>query len=134
MILALVILWFCSMKTLVGSHPSLSVSCKISGTYFPLEIKMSCFELTTSIHKKCFSYPRSFISNTDDNFSLSNCLSIKSSFVTIVSSTWTWSPINFPPCDCLKNKVWSYSLWLYLKHTIVCVNFPNYAWGELVNI
>ncbi|RDX69364.1 hypothetical protein CR513_51530, partial [Mucuna pruriens] len=50
-------------------HPKFPVSLRRSSTYFLWEIKIPCLEYVTSIPRKYFSFPNSFISNCVVNFS-----------------------------------------------------------------
>ncbi|RDX62069.1 hypothetical protein CR513_59638, partial [Mucuna pruriens] len=51
------------------SHPNFPVSLKTLSTYFLWGIKIPCLEYATSIPRKYFSFPNSFISNCVANFS-----------------------------------------------------------------
>ncbi|RDY09293.1 hypothetical protein CR513_06348, partial [Mucuna pruriens] len=60
-------------------HPNFPVSLTRSSTYFLWEIKISCLKYATSIPRKYFSFPNSFISNCVFNFSFKVSFSISSS-------------------------------------------------------
>ncbi|RDX96639.1 hypothetical protein CR513_20675, partial [Mucuna pruriens] len=68
-------------------HPNFSVSLRRLSTYFFWEIKIPCLEYATSITRKYFNFPNSFISNCVVKFSFRVSFSISSLPVTIISST-----------------------------------------------
>ncbi|RDX90462.1 hypothetical protein CR513_27672, partial [Mucuna pruriens] len=68
-------------------HPNFPLSLRRSSTYFLWEVKILCLEYATSIPRKYFNFPNSFISNCVANFSFRVNFSISSSPITIISST-----------------------------------------------
>ncbi|RDX68747.1 hypothetical protein CR513_52228, partial [Mucuna pruriens] len=83
------ILWFCSIGTLEVLHPKFFVSLRRLSTYFLWEIKIPCVEYATSIPRKYFSFPNSFISNYVANFSFRVSFSISSSPLGMTEKTFT---------------------------------------------
>ncbi|RDY07786.1 hypothetical protein CR513_08047, partial [Mucuna pruriens] len=74
---------FLNNSTLEILHPNFPISLRRSSTYFLWEIKIPCLEYATSIQRKYFSFPNSFISNCVANFSFRFSISISSSLVSM---------------------------------------------------
>ncbi|RDY09312.1 hypothetical protein CR513_06340, partial [Mucuna pruriens] len=70
---------FLNNSTLEILHPNFPVSLRRSSTYFLWEIKIPCLKYATSIPRKYFNFPNSFISNCVASFSFRFSFSISSS-------------------------------------------------------
>ncbi|MFS7906854.1 hypothetical protein Hanom_Chr01g00064101 [Helianthus anomalus] len=97
--------------------------------YFFWQIKIPCLDLSTSIPRKYFSLPMSFISNSWNRFSFNFVISTLSFPVMIISSTYKIRHVTSFPL-CLMNKVWSELLCLNPYPFIASVNLPNQARGD----
>ncbi|KAJ0546928.1 hypothetical protein HanIR_Chr08g0366361 [Helianthus annuus] len=75
------------MGVSAGLQSTIPTSANKSRMYFFWQINIPCFDLSTSIPRKYSSLPKSFISNSVNNLSLSFIISSSSSPVMIISST-----------------------------------------------
>jgi len=106
--------------------------CMILLFYFLWEIKIPLLEQRTSIPKKYFSPPKSFISNSLNKLFLSCAISSISLSVMIMSSTYIIRYVIKSPF-LFKNKVWSELLCLYSYLFMATVNLPNQARGDYLS-
>ena len=126
-------LWFNSIYVSIDLHPNIPDSLRRSSTYFCCDTNIPSFDRATSIPRKYLSFPSYYISNTLANWSLSNCISIGSLPVTIISSTYTINVVTLLEVECYMYNMWSPWLCLYFIFNITLVNLPNYALGNCFN-
>jgi len=81
-------LTFTSTGLSVDLHLGISISFRRSSIYFRWEINIPCFDLVTSMPRKYFRLPKSFVSNSLARRCFKFCISPSSFLVKTISSTF----------------------------------------------
>lgn len=113
-------------------HFNIPVSAKKSRIYFLWDIKIHFPDCNTSIPRKYFWFPMSFISNSSNKFFLRLFLSSVLFPVIIMSLMYKIKQVIWVP-NFFKNNVWSELLYLYTYFFIAMVNWSNHARSDYFN-
>jgi hypothetical protein len=88
-------LTFTSTGLSVDLHLGISISFRRSSIYFRWEINIPCFDLVTSMPRKYFRLPKSFVSNSLARRCFKFCISPSSFLVKTISSTFIIKAASF---------------------------------------